>query len=140
MSKAKTIPIHWSFWLVAAFAIVWNVLGGVNLYVQITASDLHFMPDWARAVAEARPAWATAAMAIAAFFGVLGGLLLLLKKALAYYVFIVSAIGVFATLSHVIGIDGAGAQQIFESLIMPAALSIFFIFFTKMSIKERWIS
>jgi len=140
MSDSRTIPIHWSFWLIGVFAVVWNVLGGINFFVQITASDLAFMPEWWQNVAKSRPSWATGAMAVGVFGGVLGGLLLLLKKSMAYYVFIFSLIGTIVTLAHAVGVDGAGARQIFEGLIMPVAVSLALIFYTKMAINKQWVS
>ena len=140
MSSAKSNPIHWSFWLVGGFAVVWNALGGANFYIQLTAADLSFMPEWWQNVAQSRPDWATGAMAVSVFGGVLGGALLLLKKRAAYYAFIFSLIGTLLTLSHAVGIDGAGPRQIFEGLIMPVAVAFALIFYSKMAINKNWVS
>jgi hypothetical protein len=140
MSAAKTSKVHWSLWLVAAFAIIWNALGGVNFVVQLTASDLSFMPEWWRNVAASRPAWATAAMGVSVFGGILGGLLLLLKKSTAYYVFILSLLGTVLTLTHAVGVDGAGMRQVFEGMIMPIAVSIALIFYAKTVIGLKWLA
>jgi len=140
MSRVKPTPIHWGFWLVGGFAVIWNALGGVNFYMQLTFADLSFMPEWWQNVAQSRPDWATGAMAVGVFGGVLGGVLLLLKKRAAYYVFIFSLVGTLVTLSHAIGIDGAGPRQIFEGLIMPVAVAFSLIFYTKMAVNRRWLS
>jgi len=140
MTKANLNPVHWSFWLVAVFAIIWNALGGVNFYLQMTVADLSFMPEWWQKVAQSRPAWAAGAMAVGVFGGVLGGILLLFRRASAYYVFIFSFVGTIVTLSHALGIDGAGPRQIFEGLIMPVVMSIAFILFAKIAITQRWVS
>lgn len=140
MANPRSSPIHWSFWLIATFALIWNALGGINFYMQLTASDLSFMPEWWRNVAESRPVWATAAMAVGVFGGMLGGLLLLLKKAVAYYVFFFSIVGTIVTLAHAFGVEGAGYRQIFEGLVMPVAVSLALIFYTKMAINKGWVS
>ena len=140
MSDAAPVSIHWSFWLVGGFAVLWNALGGVNFVMQVSMADLSFMPEWWKNVAESRPAWATGAMAVGVFGGVLGGLLLLLKKAVAYFVFIASLFGTIVTLTHALGIDGAGFRQIFEGLIMPVVVALALIFYTKMAANKGWIS
>lgn len=136
----STVKIHRSFWLIAAFALIWNALGCVNFYMQITAGDLSFMPQWWRDVVATRPSWATGAMAVSVFGGALGGLLLLFRKSLAYYFFIMSLIGTIVTMSHAMGVSGAGPRQIFEGLLMPVVMSIVFIWYSKMVTRKGWIS
>ena len=84
--------------------------------------------------------WATGAMAVSVFGGALGGLLLLFRKSLAYYFFIMSLIGTIITMSHAMGVSGAGPRQIFEGLLMPVVMSIVFIWYSKMVTRKGWIS
>jgi len=92
--------VHWSFWAIGAVALIWNVMGVINFFVQMNADALASFPESHRAIVEGRPAWATGAFAIAVFGGALGCLLLLLRKSAAYYLFIASLLGVIVQLIH----------------------------------------
>lgn len=85
----KTIEsVHWSFWVIGAVALIWNVMGVINFFVQMNSDVLAAYRESERAIVEGRPAWATGGFAIAVFGGVLGCLLLLFRKSVAYYLFI----------------------------------------------------
>ena len=57
--------VHWSFWIIGAVALIWNVMGVINFFGQMNADALAAMPKAQRAIIEGRPAWATRAFAIA---------------------------------------------------------------------------
>jgi hypothetical protein len=65
----------------------------MNFFMQMNAQIVASMPDAYRAIVETPPAWATGAFASAVFGGALGGVLLLLRKSIAVYVFVVSFVG-----------------------------------------------
>ena len=64
---------------------------------QMDPDTLAQMPESTRTMVEMRPAWATGAFAIAVWGGALGCLLLLLRKAVALYIFAASALGIQRT-------------------------------------------
>ncbi len=69
----KTVGgVHWSFWIIGAVALIWNVMGVINYLVQMNADALAAYPESHRAIVEGRPAWATGAFAISQFGGALG--------------------------------------------------------------------
>jgi hypothetical protein len=91
-----------SLYWVAGAALVWNLIG-ISAYVdQMTMSPeaMAQLTDAQRQYFETRPAWAASAFAIAVNAGALGCLLLLLRKALAYPVLIVSLAGVIVQNLH----------------------------------------
>jgi len=90
--------IHWSFWLIAATTLVWNIICVVNFFWQINAEAIVNMPESHRLIIENRPLWATYAFAIAGFGGALGCLLLLLRNSRAYYLFALSLMAVILQL------------------------------------------
>ena len=101
----KTVGgVHWSFWIIGAVALIWNVMGVINFFMQMNPDVLAAYRESERAIVEGRPVWATGGFAIAVFGGALGGLLLLLRKSAAFYVFIASLLGVIVTMIHTIGI------------------------------------
>ena len=59
--------VHWSFWAISAVALMWNVMGVINFFMQMNADGLAAMPESQRAIVEGRPVWATGAFAIAVF-------------------------------------------------------------------------
>ncbi|MCH9016029.1 MAG: hypothetical protein IH877_10130, partial [Gemmatimonadetes bacterium] len=80
MNDKAVGSVHWSFWLIGAVMLIWNVMGCINFFVQINPDALASYPESHRAIIEGRPAWATGAFAVAVFGGALGCLLLLLRK------------------------------------------------------------
>jgi len=91
-----------SFWITAALALAWNLLGVMAYIVQMTMTEeaLLALPEVERTLYENVPAWATAAFAIAVNGGALGCLLLLLRRAWAYPVLIVSLAGILVQMYH----------------------------------------
>ena len=131
---------HWSFWLVGAVALIWNALGAINFFVQMDPEMLAAYRESERAIIQGRPLWATLAFAIAIFGGVLGSILLLLRKSLAYYFFIASLLGVIVTLIHSLGADiDFGAGEILGIIVMPLAVAILLIWYTKQAKSKGWI-
>jgi hypothetical protein len=66
----KTVDgVHWSFWVIGVATLVFNVMGAINYVVQMNPDSLAAFPEAYRPIIEGRPAWATAAFAIAVFGG-----------------------------------------------------------------------
>ncbi len=141
----KTVGgVHWSFWTIGAVALIWNVMGVVNFFVQMNADALSAMPESHRAIVEGRPPWATGGFAIAVFGGVLGCLLLLFRKSAAYYLFIASLLGVIVQLIHTLGIASStidfGLFEISTYILMPLLVAAFLIWYSKQAESKGWIS
>jgi len=126
--------VHWSFWAIGAVALIWNVMGVINFFVQMNADALASFPESHRAIIEGRPAWATGGFAIAVFGGTLGCLLLLLRKSAAYYLFIASLLGVIVTMIHTISIAGSTIDfspfDILMMILMPLVVAAFLIWYS----------
>jgi hypothetical protein len=76
---------------------------GVFAYLQeayMTAEDLAALPIEEQALYENIPAWVTAAFALAVFGGALACILLLLRKKLATFVFIISFVSILAQMTY----------------------------------------
>ena len=136
----KTVRVHWSFWVIGAIALIWNVLGAINFFAQMNPDMLAAYRESERAIIEGRPAWATIAFAIAVFGGALGCVLLLLKKSAAFYLFIASLLGVIVTMMHTLGagID-FGLGEILGIILMPLVLAAFLIWYAKLAESKDWI-
>ncbi len=136
--------VHWSFWAIGAVALIWNVMGVINFFVQMNADVLAAMPESHRAIVEGRPAWATGGFAIAVFGGALGCLLLLLRKSAAYYLFIASLLGVIVTVTHTLGMASSTIDltpfEISGYILMPLLVAAFLIWYSKQAESKGWIS
>jgi hypothetical protein len=136
--------VHWSFWIIGAVALIWNVMGVINFFGQMNADALAAMPKAQRAIIEGRPAWATGAFAIAVFGGALGSLLLLLRKSAAYYLFIAALLGVIVQMTPYLGMAGAtidfGPFEISMFILMPLVVAAFLIWYSKQAESKGWIS
>jgi hypothetical protein len=130
--------VHWSFWAIGAVALIWNAAGVMNFFMQMNPDVLAAYPESERAIVEGRPAWATAAFAIAVFGGALGCLLLLLRKSVAKYLFVVSLIGVIVTMIHALGVSGS--TEIWVGSLMSLALAAFLIWYSMQAETKGWIS
>jgi len=144
MNDETVRRVHWSFWVIGAVALIWNVLGGVNFFVQMNADVVTSFPETARAIIEGRPAWATGGFAIAVFGGALGCLLLLLRKSAAYYLFIASLLGTIVTMIHTLGIASSTIDfspfEILMMILMPLVVAAFLIWYSKQAQSKGWIS
>jgi hypothetical protein len=138
MNDKAVRSVHWSFWLVGVVALTWNALGGTNYVMQMNPDTLAGYPEAARTLVESRPAWATGAFAIAVFGGVLGCVLLLLRKSVAFYVFIVSLVGVIVTNIHTLGV--AGSAEIWVGSLMSLVVAALLIWYSKMTERKGWVS
>jgi hypothetical protein len=140
--NAETVRrIHWSFWVIGAVALIWNAAGVINFFAQMNPDVVAAYRESERAIVEGRPAWATGAFAIAVFGGALGCLLLLLRKSAAFYMFIVSLLGVIATMIHTLGVGiEFGPGEIVGIILMPLVLAAFLIWYSKLAESKGWIT
>jgi hypothetical protein len=136
--------VHWSFWVIGAFALIWNALGSANYLMQMNSELVATLPDTHRAIIEGRPAWATGGFAIAVFGGALGGLLLLLRKSSAVYLFIASLLGTILTMIHTIDVarttKGFSSSEIVIMILMPLLVAAFLIWYSKRVETKGWVS
>ena len=141
MKEKDVDGVHWSFWVIGALALVWNVMGVMNFFVQMNPGVLAAYRESERAMIESRPAWATIAFAIAVIGGALGCLLLLLRKSIAYHLFIASLIGVIVTMIHALGVGiDFTLNEILGIILMPLAVAAFLIWYSKRAKSKGWIS
>jgi len=136
--------VHWSFWVIGAVALIWNVLGSANYLMQMNSELVATLPDTHRAIIEGRPAWATGGFAIAVFGGALGGLLLLLRKSVAMYLFIASLLGTILTMIHSVDVARTtidfSPQEIVIMILMPLLVAAFLIWYSKLVEIKGWVS
>ncbi|MGB1876210.1 MAG: hypothetical protein ACPHGY_04680 [Rhodospirillaceae bacterium] len=141
MSDDSRAAVHKSFWVIGAFALVWNGLGSVNYLIQVTAESLDAYRAVEQAIIADRPAWATGAFAVGVFGGTVGAVLLLLGKSVAFHVFIVSLIGVVVFTVHTLslGLD-FGIGEMVVIVAMPTVVGLLFAWYAKYAEGKGWVS
>jgi len=132
------IKIHWSFWVICVIALIWNSMGSINFVMQMNPDAVAKFPEEAQFLISSRPLWATIAFALAVFTGVLADILLLLKKAIAYYLFIISLLGVIITNIHTFLVSNA--IDIWIGSLMSFIIAAFFIWYSKTVQRKGWVN
>jgi hypothetical protein len=133
------------YWIVAVFALVWNLIGVAMWYLQVnmTAEQLAMLPEAQRQVYEGTPGWINIVFAVAVFAGVLGGLGLLLKKRWASTMLLAS---LAALLIQIIGTFAATPAWVAygpTGLVMPAvllAIALFLLWYANNAKARSWLS
>lgn len=134
-----------SFWVISIIALLWNLMG-VNAYLQqafqTDAFKAMYNEEQLKMITEA-PSWATGAFAIAVFGGVLGCILLLIRKQSAKTIFIISLLGILVQMYYnffvidSIAVYGPGAMAM---PIMVILFAVFLIWYTNFCTKKNWIA
>ena len=144
MNHESTGGVHWSFWVISAVALLWNIGGGINYLMQTNLEFVATLPETHRAIIEGRPVWATGGFAIGVFGGAVGCLLLLFRKSTAFYVFIASLLGVIVTMIHTINVANSKIDfspgEIIVMILLPIIVAAILIWYTKLAMSKSWIS
>ena len=122
------------FWTVAIAAVIWNVLGVVAYFMEVTMSEqaMAALPEVQQALGAAQPAWVTGAFAIAVFAGLGGSIALALRKGIATAIFVVSLVAVIAqmfyafAMSNMLSVMGASSAVMPSLIIVIAAALVWF--------------
>jgi hypothetical protein len=98
--KNQLLPKY--FYLFAVLALLWNLMGVAAFVMQIlmTAENIAALKPAEQALYNNTPIWATIAFAVAVIGGSFGCLLLLMKKALAQAVLMLSLFGILVQMFH----------------------------------------
>ncbi|MFT5052562.1 MAG: hypothetical protein ACI8QZ_003998 [Chlamydiales bacterium] len=100
--KKKPKGTPWHLWLVGILALLWNSMGAMD-YVMTETENESYLSKFTEAQLDffyGLPTWVVASWATAVWGGVLGSLLLLARKRLAVFVFLVSLVAMMSTTVH----------------------------------------
>lgn len=139
MNENTVAAVHWSFWVIAVVGLIFNLMGCINYVSQMNPENVASMPEVYRAIVESRPAWGTGAFAIAVFGGLLGCLLLLLKKAVAVYVFIVALVGAVAAQFPFLGAADFPTTA-WIGWLSQVVFAAFLVWYSKQTKSRGWIN
>jgi len=103
-SRSSALRTPWHLWLVGLIGIPWNGFGVFDYVGTKLRGEAHLrefgLTDPQIAYMAAMPAWMTAAWAIGVFGGLIGAILLLMRKKLAVPVFALSLAAFLASLFY----------------------------------------
>jgi len=139
MSAASEKKTPKWFMIVVVVLLLWNLLGVMVYIMQVTMSPevLATLPDAQRQIYESTPAWATAAFAIAVNCGVLGCVLLLLKRNLAGPFLQLSLAGVLVQMYHAFFLSNFFEVFGPGGLVMPVLVVVIAIFLVVLAARAR---
>ena len=133
-AQAPKTPVH--LWIIGILALLWDAMGAVD-YVMTETRNEAYMAQFTEAQLEFFynfPAWLVAFWAIAVWGGLLGAILLLLRRKLALPVFIVSLISMVIVTIHNYGFAGAadivGAGGLFFSVLI-FVVAVFLVLYAR---------
>jgi len=99
-SRQRRTP--WHVWVIGIVALLWSSVGAMD-YVMTQTRNADYMSQFTPQQLEffyRLPAWVTACWAIAVWGGVLGAVLLLLRRRAAVWVLLASLLGFVLTTIH----------------------------------------
>jgi hypothetical protein len=122
----------WHLWVVGIVAFLWSAAGAMDYLMTQTRNEQYmsaFTPEQLEFF-YAIPAWAVASWAVAVWGGVLGSILLLLRRRHAVGVFIASLIGMLVTsvqnfiLSNGLEVIGDPFSLVFSGIIFVVSVAL----------------
>ena len=136
MSEQNSASVSRSFWLVAAIALLWNLMGCMILLSEVFAKEAMMesfteaQKEWSRST----PTWIYIVFAISVATGIAGSVSLLMRKSLSVPLFAISCIAVIIQMVYTMLID-QGLQVMGPSgAVMPTlvvSLSIVWLLFAR---------
>jgi len=126
------------YWITAAIATLWNAFGCYNWFVEYNyfknpASRIA-LPENMRDMYDYTPEWSYIVFAIAVVTGLIGSILLLIKKKSSVPVLLVSLVAVLILQLNFLFLTGLVSDKGFGTAIMPLiviAFSVFIFFFAR---------
>lgn len=143
MSKS-TISPPISFWVIGVLALLWNIMGVIAYLGQANMTDeaILKLSEPEQLYHQNVATWAIAAYATAVFAGVLGCMVLLLRKQWACSVFILSLIAVLVQATYNFFIQEfmpvEPVQMIWSLVII--SIAVFLVWYSNHATNKGWIS
>ncbi|HVK51868.1 MAG TPA: hypothetical protein VM469_09055 [Pseudoxanthomonas sp.] len=145
MNATLDLPRSKSFWVVGILALLWNLLGVVMFFLQLTmsAEQLAALPADEQAIYNAVPQWLYVVFAIAVFGGVLGAIGLLAKKRWAVTMFFVSLLAVLAQYVGLFTSTPAWDLKGLGTLVMPGIvflIALYLWWYSQKAAVRGWLN
>jgi len=139
MSDTRSGRTPWHLWVVGVISLLWNSYGPYDYVMTQTGGDAYLrgygMTEPQIAYFHAMPAWMTAVWAVGVWGGLLGSVLLLARRSLAFPVFGVSIAAFLISLIYTYGLSNGGAVMGDTAWIMNAVIlagCLFLVWYSRM--------
>lgn len=143
MNGITTKPPVW-FRAVAVLAVLWNLIGVWSYLGHVgTVPPMQEMTPEQQVLMATIPTWVTGAFALAVFTGLIGGLGLLLSKAWARLVLIVSLVCIVVQMGWVLFVSEARAVEGSQAFVMPiliTAIALLLVWAANTGVKRGWLT
>jgi hypothetical protein len=134
VTRSQTaVKTPWHLWLIGIVGLLWNAIGAFD-FVMTTSKNETYMSAFASdqlAFFYGLPFWVKVAWAVAVWGGVIGSILLLVRKRQAVMVFLFSFVAALLTtfnnyvLSNGLQVMGDAVSLIFTGVILIIALGLY---------------
>lgn len=134
------------YWIIAIIALLWNLMGVAAYSMQtflMTDEMKAALPTEQMELINSSPGWLNIVFAIGVFSGLLGCIMLLIRKKLAVPLFAISLLMVL--VQNIYGWTMTNAAEVYGSIqgyIMPLIviiISIFLYFYSKGAAQKGWL-
>ncbi len=134
-----------SFWTIGTVALLWNLLGVLAYLMQVTATPDQLAAAYTPEQVElllAVPAWATSMTAIATNFGVLGSILLLLRRTWCIPVYSISLVALVIqdiysfVMTETLAVFGATPLVIQAAVLL---IAVFLVWYSRQAGAKGWL-
>ena len=134
-----------SYWIIGTVALLWNLLGVMAYVMQVSATPEQLAAAYTPEQVElllAIPAWATSMTAIATTFGVLGSILLLLRRKLSTVVYAISLVALIIQNIYSFGMTETLAVFGTTPLVIQSAvmlIAVFLVWYSRQAGAKGWL-
>ncbi len=134
-----------SYWIIGTVALLWNLLGVMAYVMQVSATPEQLAAAYTPEQVElllAIPAWATSMTAIATTFGVLGSILLLLRRKLSTVVYAISLVALIIQNIYSFGMTETLAVFGTTPLVIQSAvmlIAVFLVWYSRQAGAKGWM-
>lgn len=145
MTTSSSTKVPTWFWVVSGLALVWNLLGLMAFFMQVTMSPeaLAALPEAEQKLYAAMPFWVNIVFALAVFGGTLGCIGLLLRKSWAKMALIASVVGSSAQFFYSLVLSDAPEVYGMTRMIMPMVIiviGVLLIWLANTAERKGWLT
>ena len=133
------------YWIIAALAVLWNLIGLVMYTNQVFMSNKHLaeLPaEQAQLITEI-PQWVNGVYTVAAITGLLGSVFLIIRRGTAVTLFGISLLAILVQMGYsLFSMDSIEVYGMVQGLIIPVlqlGVSVFLVIFSKRSAQKGYL-
>lgn len=142
-ATTRTAVPTW-YWIVAVLALCWGAVACFAYVSQVTMSAAEFaaLPPEQQDMLNALPVWVTGVYAVAVWSALGGAIGLLLRKAWAYHLFVISLVAVVVQFGWIFLATDILATMGISAIYFPLFIFVvgtFLVWFSEMARTRGWI-